>query len=65
MNMETDFNLTKKKRIIFWLYLFATLSFAITITILASKSWNPTQDFLKTDSYYYSYQVALDWQKGT
>jgi hypothetical protein len=62
--METDVNLTKKKRIIFWIYLFAVLCFAITVTVLAAKSWSPTQAFISTDSYYYAYQVAKDWQKG-
>ena len=65
MNMETDINLTKKKRVIFWLYLTAILFFSITVTILSAKSWNPTQGFLKTDNYYYAYQVAQEWQKGT
>ena len=57
-------NLTKKKRIIFWAYLFAILCFAIAVTVLAAKSWNATKDFTATDSYYYSFQVAQDWQKG-
>lgn len=65
MNIETDVNLTKKKRIIFWVYLAALLVFAIVITILAAKSWEATSDFVATDNYYYAYQVAQDWQLGT
>lgn len=64
MNMETDVNLTKKKKIIFWVYLLAILIFAITVTILAAKSWQATSDFVGTDNYYYAYQVAQDWQLG-
>lgn len=64
MNIETDVNLTKKKRIIFWAYLFTILCFAIVITIMAAKSWQATQDFTSTDNYYYSYQVAQDWKLG-
>lgn len=65
MNVETDINLTKKKRIIFWAYLFALLAFAVAITVLAAKSWAPTKAFVANDSYYYAYQVAQDWQLGT
>lgn len=65
MNIETDINLTKKKRIIFWLYLLAILIFAITLTILAAKSWQATSEFVITDNYYYAYQVAQDWKLGT
>ena len=65
MNIETDVNLTKKKRIIFWAYLFALLAFSITATVLAAKSWSATAEFVNTDSYYYSYQVAQDWKLGT
>ena len=65
MNIETDVNLTKKKRIIFWAYLFAILCFAITVTVLAAKSWQATTAFTSTDSYYYAFQVAQDWKLGT
>ena len=64
MNIETDVNLTKKKRIVFWVYLFAILCFAIVITILAAKSWQATKKFTGTDSYYYAYQVTQDWKLG-
>ena len=65
MNIETDINLTRKKRIVFWAYLFALLCFCVACTILASKSWTETRDFTSTDSYYYAYQVGQDWQLGT
>ena len=64
MNIETDVNLTKKKRIIFWAYLFAILCFIIACTVMGAKSYQVTKDFVNTDSYYYAYQVGLDWQKG-
>jgi multidrug resistance efflux pump len=64
MNVETDVNLTKKKRIIFWIYLLTILLFFIAITILAVYSWTPTKTFLSTDNYYYANQVAKEWQMG-
>lgn len=64
MNIETDVNLTKKKRIIFWVYLLTILAFFIVITVLSAKSWTPTQQFLSTDNYFYANQVANEWQKG-
>jgi hypothetical protein len=65
MNIETDLNLTKKKRIIFWAYLFAILCFSLALTVLAAKSWEATRDFTSTDSYYYAFQVVQDWKLGT
>lgn len=65
MNMETDVNLTKKKRIIFWVYLLAIIIFAIALTVLTAKSWAVTSNFITTDDYYYAYQVSKDWQLGT
>lgn len=65
MNLETDVNLTKKKRIIFWVYLLAILIFAVAITVLAAKSWIATSNFISTDSYYYAYQVSNDWREGS
>jgi len=64
MNIETNVNLTKKKRVIFWVYIFTILIFLITIAILSSKSWTPTIEFVKTESYYYASQVANDWKRG-
>jgi len=64
MNIETDVNLTKKKRIIFWVYLFTILAFFIATTVLAVNSWTPTNQFLTTDNYYYANQVANEWQEG-
>jgi hypothetical protein len=65
MNVETDINLTKKKRIIFWVYLSTILAFFITITILSAYSYMPTKQFTATDNYYYASQVASDWQNGS
>ena len=65
MNIETDVNLTKKKRIVFWAYLFAILCFVIACTVLAAKSLKVASDFVNTDSYYYAFQVGKDWQLGT
>ena len=64
MNIETDVNLTKKKRIIFWAYLLAILCFVTACTVLGAKSWQVTSDFVNTDSYYFAFQVGTDWQKG-
>jgi hypothetical protein len=64
MNIETDINLTKKKRIIFWVYLCTIIAFFIAITLLSVYSYIPTKNFISTDNYYYAYQVAQDWQKG-
>lgn len=64
MNIETDVNLTKKKRIIFWVYLASILAFLVVITVLSVKSYQPTKEFIATDSYYYARQVANDWQTG-
>lgn len=63
--METDVNLTKKKRIVFWVYLLAIMIFAIACTVLAAKSWTVTNDFVTTDDYYYAFQVSEDWKLGT
>jgi uncharacterized membrane protein YkgB len=65
MNMETDVNLTKKKKIVFWVYLLGITIFAIAVTVLAAKSWSVTSGFISTDDYYYASQVAQDWQLGT
>jgi hypothetical protein len=64
MNIETDVNLTKKKRIIFWVYLFTILAFFTTITILSVYSYIPTKNFVSTDNYFYANQVANDWSTG-
>lgn len=64
MNIETDVNLTKKKRIIFWVYLSSILAFLVVITVLSVKSYQPTKDFIATDNYFYARQVANDWQTG-
>lgn len=64
MNIETDVNLTKKKRMIFWIYLCTVLAFFVAVTVLTAYSYMPTKSFTGTDNYYYAYQVARDWQKG-
>ena len=64
MNVETDVNLTKKKRVIFWVYLCTVLAFFIAITILSVYSYLPTKAFMSTDNYYYANQVVNDWQTG-
>jgi hypothetical protein len=58
-------NLTKKKRIIFWVYLCTVLAFFIAITIMTVYAYVPTKNFTSTDNYYYANQVANDWKTGT
>jgi hypothetical protein len=64
MNIETDVNLTKKKRIIFWAYLCTTLAFFLAVTLLSAYAYIPTNNFTSTDNYYYANQVANDWATG-
>jgi ABC-type phosphate transport system permease subunit len=65
LNVETDVHLTKKKRIVFWVYLIAIFIFVLLTTFLILYSWTPFQQFKTTDQYYFANQVANEWKKGT
>ena len=65
MNAETNANLTRKKRIIFWVYLGTILAYLVAVSVLTGLSYIPTKGFLNTDHYYYANQVTSEWKAGT
>lgn len=59
-----DPNLSKKKKIVFWVYLFALLGFIIVVLTLVSKAYDPVKQHLLSDDFYYANQVVSEWNKG-
>ena len=65
--MEEEFfdpNLSKKKKIVFWLYLAALLAFIVAVLTLVSKAYDPVREHLLSDNFYFSNQVVSEWNKG-
>jgi hypothetical protein len=59
-----DPNLSKKKKIIFWVYLLALLGFIAAVLSLVSKAYDPVKQHLLSDDYYFANQVVSEWNKG-
>lgn len=64
MNAETNANLTRKKRIVFWVYLGTILAYVVAVSVITGLSYQPTKGFLSTDYYYYANQVTQEWKTG-
>ena len=56
--------MSKKKKIIFWLYLLCLLAFIVSVITLVSKAYDPVKKHLSSDNFYFSNQVVNEWNLG-
>ena len=59
-----DPHVSKKKKIIFWLYLLCLLAFIVSVLTLISKAYDPVLKHLSSDNFYFSNQIVNEWKLG-
>ena len=59
-----DSHLSRKKKMVFWIYLFTLLAFITAVLSSIVSSYDPVKKFMQSDNFYFSNQIVYEWNQG-